>query len=65
MPDVVSSFRAIAQALAFNPTEYEQFVKDISAEIQRQMNLSEDLTALALSDIRAETSIRFFQKQKQ
>lgn len=52
----VRSFAAVAEALAFHPTEYDQFNADIQLEIEH----SPPDVALALAQIKLEANRRFY-----
>ena len=54
------TFRAIAQALAFNPTEYDQFNQDIQDEIRRQLTAGNTDIALDLGTIKLNANKRLY-----
>lgn len=54
--NLVKSFRVVAESLAFNPTEYDQFSKDIQREIER----ASPEEALALATVKLEAARRVY-----
>lgn len=54
----VRSFAAVAQALAFTPTEYDQF----NADIQKEIEHAPPEEALALATIKLEANRRFYRE---
>ena len=66
--DIVRSFRAVAEALAFTPEEYDQFNKDIQSEIENRLKYSRSAqdteTALRLAELKLEVNRDFYWKSQ-
>ena len=60
MTDLVRTFRAVSESLSFNPTETEQFLDDIQAEIET----SPPDEALELATIKLEAARRLYWELK-
>ena len=54
------TFRAIAESLAFNTTEYDAFNSDIQKEIRLRLLRGQTKLALALATIKVEANKRLY-----
>lgn len=62
--DIVSSYEAIAEALAFTADSYQDFNKDIQQEIELKLIEGDQPTAPKLANLKYKVNKRYYEERR-